>query len=99
MLSPEQYVLLAPGLMIGRLSAEPWLAIVGIVIGVASPRWWLALLLSVAVGSIWGLISIGFGGEAPLMLESAYLASLPIAVVALVTYFAKRAIRARKSVA
>lgn len=98
MLRPEDYVLLAPGLMLGRLSVEPWLALFGIIVGVTLPRLWLAFGVSVLVGIAWGLIFDPLSKESSArMIESAYLAALPITVFALAAYATKRIVRAARS--
>jgi hypothetical protein len=95
-LSPEAYVFGAPALIAGRLSAEPWLALVGLVLGLALSRWLWVLLASAATGLAWGAVSY-FSARAdelsgPLP-EWMYLAALPIVACALFSHGLRRMVR------
>lgn len=93
----ENYVLLAPGFIVGRLSVEPWLAIPGIVIGVWARPWWLVALVAALSGALWGVASYYIAGDAmggPI-LEWAYLGALPVFAVALASRGIVQLIRRR----
>lgn len=96
----ENYFLLAPGLIVGRLSVEPWLALVGLAIGLRAGAAWFAAALAVFVGAMWGMLSFAIAYRGPPdgpLIEWAYMALLPVLAVALVTYAIKRAMRPRSA--
>jgi hypothetical protein len=82
----EDYVLLAPGLIAGRLSAEPWLALVGLALGLLLRPAWYVAFMAVAAGAAWGAISYYAVNEGGSIVEWMYLAALPVAACALVAY-------------
>jgi len=91
----EDYIYLAPGLIVGRLSAEPWLALVGIGLGVLMKPWWFVLVACLVAGAVWGATSFlmandPYGGP---LVEWMYLAALPVVVTGMVGYLAKRFLR------
>jgi hypothetical protein len=94
------YIYLAPGIIAGRLSVDPWLAILGIAIGIWLRPWWLVALAGTTAGALWGIVPYFIADAESLvwpMAVWAYFNALPVLVTALLSHGVARVIRSRRT--